>query len=67
MSNKLLDHLDELVFENEMDVYYATLDDAINKIVDRWLELGYIDDEGKEAMLEEWEEDKYKLFEKTLG
>jgi hypothetical protein len=67
MSNKLLDHLDELVFENEMDVYYATLDDAINKIVDRWLELGYIDDEGKEEMLEEWEEDKYKLFEKTLG
>lgn len=67
MNNRLLDHLDELVFENEMDVYYATLDDAVNKIVDRWFELGYIDEEGKEAMLEEWEEDKYNLFEKTLG
>lgn len=66
MQRGLLDHLNDGDFCRALDELYDAMTDAVVRVTDHWLELGYIDERGKEAMLDDFHEEKCDLF-KCLG
>lgn len=67
MKKHILDHLDDVEFANRIDQLYDQLSNALNGVLDNWVKDGVIDAKEKNMMLDEWDEDKWHLFERVLG
>lgn len=62
MQNGLLDHLDEIEFFAAIDELSDNMEEGLKKTLDHWLELGYIDKQGYEKILEEWSDNFIECF-----
>ena len=67
MGNAALDHLNDIEYDEAYDYINGQFIDTLTRVLDEWIERGWINESDKKRALKDWDNNRVGLLPSLMG